>query len=184
MVFSGFVIAWRFAICPTSRSPLSVIATTEGVVRLPSALAMTTGSPPLMIATHEFVVPRSMPMTLPMCYLLPMINQCQPGPHQSRERPWLPRRRHVLAHRRQQPSRRARSGHVGGTLSGIPLRRSFLWHLPIPRGGRPGDGTDQTPLPHCSLAVPRISPALPETASGRVPHLESVRRSPVFLLKI
>jgi hypothetical protein len=41
-----------------------VIATIDGVVLLPSAFAMTTGSPPSMIATQEFVVPRSMPITL------------------------------------------------------------------------------------------------------------------------
>ena len=33
IVFSGFVIACRFATCPTSRSPLLVNPTTEGVVR-------------------------------------------------------------------------------------------------------------------------------------------------------
>ena len=38
----------------------------EGVVRLPSLLGMTTGSPPSITATHEFVVPRSIPITLPM----------------------------------------------------------------------------------------------------------------------
>ena len=63
-VFSGFVIAWRLATCPTSRSPVLVNATTEGVVRLPSALGMTTGSPPSITATHELVVPRSIPMIL------------------------------------------------------------------------------------------------------------------------
>ena len=71
IVFSGFVIAWRFAICPTRRSPFSVMATTDGVVRAPSALAITIGSPPLIMETQEFVVPRSMPITLPMCLLLP-----------------------------------------------------------------------------------------------------------------
>ena len=35
-VFIGFVIAWRFAIWPTRRSPSSVKPTIEGVVRLPS----------------------------------------------------------------------------------------------------------------------------------------------------
>ncbi len=65
-VASGFVIAWRLAICPTSRSPASVNPTIEGVVRLPSEFGMTTGSPPSMTATHEFVVPRSIPITLPM----------------------------------------------------------------------------------------------------------------------
>src|ERR1700682_3836200 len=63
-VASGLVIAWRFAICPTSRSPASVNPTIEGVVRLPSELGITTGSPPSITATQLFVVPRSIPMTL------------------------------------------------------------------------------------------------------------------------
>src|SRR6267143_4424142 len=66
MVFSGFVMAWRFATWPTSRSPVLVNATTEGVVRPPSALGITCGSPPSITATHEFVVPRSMPMIFPI----------------------------------------------------------------------------------------------------------------------
>src|SRR5271154_1159367 len=63
-VFSGFVIDWRFATWPTSRSPLFVIATTEGVVRAPSWLGITVGSPPCMTATTELVVPKSMPIIL------------------------------------------------------------------------------------------------------------------------
>ena len=63
-VFCGFVTAWRLAIWPTSRSPSLVNATTEGVVRPPSAFGITTGSPPSSTATTELVVPRSMPMTL------------------------------------------------------------------------------------------------------------------------
>src|SRR5580700_1953250 len=66
IVRSGLVTAWRFASCPTSRSPVFVKATTEGVVRLPSALAMTVGVCPSITATTEFVVPRSMPTTLAM----------------------------------------------------------------------------------------------------------------------
>ena len=62
IVFCGLVTAWRFATWPTSRSPSLVNATTDGVVRPPSALGMTTGSPPSMTATTEFVVPRSIPM--------------------------------------------------------------------------------------------------------------------------
>ena len=65
-VFSGLVMACRLAICPTRRSPESVKPTMEGVVRLPSLLGMTTGSPPSMTDTHELVVPRSIPITLPM----------------------------------------------------------------------------------------------------------------------
>ena len=66
MVFAGLVIAWRFAGAPTNRSPAAVNATTEDVVRAPSMLAMTTGSPPSMTETTEFVVPRSIPMIFDM----------------------------------------------------------------------------------------------------------------------
>src|ERR1044071_6865979 len=65
-VFVGLVTACRRATSPTRRSPFFANATTDGVVRKPSAFAITLGSPPSMTATHEFVVPRSMPMTLPM----------------------------------------------------------------------------------------------------------------------
>ncbi len=66
-VFFGFVSAWRLAIWPTSLSPLAVKPTIEGVVRAPSWLGITWGTPPSMTATHEFVVPRSMPIILPKC---------------------------------------------------------------------------------------------------------------------
>src|SRR3954470_5223177 len=64
MVCLGLVTAWRLATWPTRRSPSLVKATTEGVVRPPSALGMTTGSPPSMTAPTELVVPRSIPMIL------------------------------------------------------------------------------------------------------------------------
>src|SRR3954471_3211785 len=61
-VASGFRIACRFATWPTSRWPSSVKATTDGVVRLPSAFGITSALPPsTTAATTEFVVPRSMP---------------------------------------------------------------------------------------------------------------------------
>ena len=63
---SGLVTAWRFATWPTMRSPVLENATTLGVVRAPSALGMTTASPPSMTATQLLVVPRSMPIILPM----------------------------------------------------------------------------------------------------------------------
>src|SRR5580700_4339877 len=69
IVFSGLVMAWRLATWPTSLSPLLVNATTEGVVRAPSSFGMTFGSPPSMTATHELVVPRSIPMILAMLFL-------------------------------------------------------------------------------------------------------------------
>jgi len=68
-VFSGFVMAWRRAICPTRTSPLSSQATTDGVRREPSSLAMTLGSLPSMMATTELVVPRSIPMIFPMMFV-------------------------------------------------------------------------------------------------------------------
>ena len=63
-VLSGLATAWFFATCPTTRVPSFWNATTEGVVREPSALGMTTGSPPSITATQEFVVPKSIPITL------------------------------------------------------------------------------------------------------------------------
>mmetsp|Transcript_14331 Transcript_14331/g.38371 ORF Transcript_14331/g.38371 Transcript_14331/m.38371 type:complete len:527 (-) Transcript_14331:71-1651(-) len=63
-VFSGFVTAWRFAAAPTNFSPDDgTNATTDGVVLMPSAFSSTRGDAPCMSATHELVVPRSMPMT-------------------------------------------------------------------------------------------------------------------------
>ena len=57
----GLVIAWRFATSPTwISSPLN--ATTEGVVLLPSGLGITLASPPSNTDTHEFVVPKSIPI--------------------------------------------------------------------------------------------------------------------------
>src|SRR3954453_10945167 len=70
MVFCGLVTAWRLATVPTRRSPDAAKATTDGVVRPPSAFSITVGSPPSRTAMHEFVVPRSMPMVLAMFQLL------------------------------------------------------------------------------------------------------------------
>ena len=70
IVFWGFVTCWRFAGAPTSRWPSRPKATTDGVVRPPSAFGMTVGSDPSRTAMHELVVPRSMPMVLAMCMLL------------------------------------------------------------------------------------------------------------------
>src|SRR3954452_13226682 len=64
MVRSGLVMAWRLATSPTSTSPSLVNATTDGVVRAPSLLGMTTGSPASRTATTELVVPRSIPTAL------------------------------------------------------------------------------------------------------------------------
>src|SRR5689334_9848731 len=62
MVFSGFNTACRLASWPTSRSPVLVKPTTEGVRRLPSLLIITVGLPPSITETTELVVPRSIPI--------------------------------------------------------------------------------------------------------------------------
>ena len=69
MVRSGLVIAWRLATSPTRTSPVLEKPTTEGVVRPPSALGMTTGSPASRTLTTELVVPRSIPTALAMTLL-------------------------------------------------------------------------------------------------------------------
>src|SRR5260370_37216240 len=87
MVLVGLVTACRLAGCPTRRSPSLVNATTEGVVRIPSAFSIMRAFLPSIIATHEFVVPRSIPMTLPItllpfafgvfrCSILPQSEDC------------------------------------------------------------------------------------------------------------
>src|ERR1700722_21022461 len=63
-------MAWRFATCPTRRSPLLVNPTTDGVVRPPSSLGITFGSPPSITATTEFVVPKSIPIIFAIASLL------------------------------------------------------------------------------------------------------------------
>jgi len=70
IVRSGLVMAWRLATSPTRTSPVLEKPTTEGVVRPPSALGMTVGSPASRTLTTEFVVPRSIPTALGMGVLL------------------------------------------------------------------------------------------------------------------
>src|SRR5450631_573647 len=72
IVFWGFVTAWRLATVPTSRSPEGANATTDGVVRPPSAFSMTVGSPPSSTAIQELVVPRSIPIVFPMFVAAPL----------------------------------------------------------------------------------------------------------------
>src|SRR5579875_1547146 len=69
-VFWGLVTAWRLATVPTRRSPPCVNATTDGVVRPPSAFSITVGSPPSSTAIQLLVVPRSIPIVLPIVFVL------------------------------------------------------------------------------------------------------------------
>src|SRR6476660_7464148 len=79
IVWSGLVIAWRLAMAPVRRSPEREKATTEGVVRAPSELGITTGTPPSRTATQELVVPRSMPIVLAMALSEPYPVASGPG---------------------------------------------------------------------------------------------------------
>src|SRR3569623_874471 len=69
-VFFALVTAWRLAEAPTRISPSSWYATIDGVVRAPSLFSITLGVLPSITATHDLVVPRAMPMILPMFFLL------------------------------------------------------------------------------------------------------------------
>src|SRR6202020_932012 len=64
MVRSGLVMAWRLATSPTRTPPDLEKPTTDGVVRPPSALGITVGSPASNTLTTELVVPRSIPTAL------------------------------------------------------------------------------------------------------------------------
>ena len=77
MVFCGFVTCWRFAGAPTSRWPSFVNATTDGVVRPPSAFGITVGSPPSSTAIAELVVPRSMPIVFAMLSISFVVRKSQ-----------------------------------------------------------------------------------------------------------
>src|SRR6266513_874998 len=66
IVFFGLVIACRLAGAPTFRSPFGRNATTDGVVLAPSSFAITTGSLPSITATQLLVVPKSIPIILPI----------------------------------------------------------------------------------------------------------------------
>src|SRR4029453_7564753 len=85
-VFLGLVSACRLAIWPTRRSPLAVKPTIEGVVRAPSWLGITWGTPPSITATQELVVPRSIPMVLPTPILVLIQSRHLDGGNGERER--------------------------------------------------------------------------------------------------
>ena len=70
IVFVGLVTACLLAGSPTLISPPSTKAITEGVVLLPSALGITTGSLPSITETQEFVVPKSIPIILLIIFFL------------------------------------------------------------------------------------------------------------------
>src|SRR5437762_26527 len=117
IVFCGLVTAWRLATVPTRRSPPCVNATTDGVVRPPSAFSTTVGSPPSSTAMHEFVVPRSIPIVLPMlCFC-----SCAGCKNLSRN---------VADLRQCQGSSRCTFAHLSGNTAGLAERVGAGTHAP------------------------------------------------------
>src|SRR5690606_24271826 len=72
-VLVGFVTACLLAGSPTLISPPSTKATTDGVVLFPSELGITTASLPSITETQEFVVPKSIPIILPILLYLILV---------------------------------------------------------------------------------------------------------------
>src|SRR5206468_3013476 len=70
IVLVGLVTRWRLATWPTKRSLFLLIATTLGVVRLPSLFAIISGLPACMTAMALLVVPKSIPIIFPIIILL------------------------------------------------------------------------------------------------------------------
>src|SRR5574344_1086835 len=68
-VLIGLVIACLLAGSPIFISPFAVNATTEGVVLLPSLLMITVGSLPSITETQLLVVPKSIPIILPIIFI-------------------------------------------------------------------------------------------------------------------
>src|SRR6266568_9639550 len=56
--------------CLFATSPTTCVfgSTTDGIVLRPSAEWITLGAPPSITATHEFVVPKSIPIIFPILY--------------------------------------------------------------------------------------------------------------------
>ena len=69
-VFSELVTACLLADCPTSFSFVSLNATIDGVVLPPSEFSITFASLPSITATQEFVVPKSIPITFAIFFIL------------------------------------------------------------------------------------------------------------------
>src|SRR3954454_17228154 len=76
IVRSTLVTAWFLADWPTRTSPFLAKATTDGVVRDPSLLAMTVGSPPSRTVTTEVVVPRSIPTARAIALIPTRLTAC------------------------------------------------------------------------------------------------------------
>src|SRR5213593_2016851 len=96
MVFRGFTTIWSLATLPTSRSPLSLIATTLGRISEPLSLGTTRATLFRTYATHVFVVPRSMPSRMGLSAGMKldlMLRRSAPGAQQI---PLLPP--HVVPH--------------------------------------------------------------------------------------
>src|SRR6185312_10861222 len=152
-VFCGLVTAWRLATVPTSRSPPLVKATTDGVVRPPSAFSITVGSPPSSTAIQLLVVPRSIPIVFPMFLSAPL--RLQKSESESSRSAWP--RRGVRDERQRRASKGGRgSFSVCGRLSAGGVQLGAAQQPP-----------DDTRPPQTSQPPP-LSPQPNENALGHI----------------
>src|SRR5438270_1528035 len=85
MVLRGLTTIWSLATLPTSRSPLSLIATTLGRMSEPLSLGTTRATLLRTYATHVFVVPRSMPSRMGLSAGM-KLTRCYGAPHPRRNK--------------------------------------------------------------------------------------------------
>src|SRR3984885_4637324 len=140
MVRSGLVTACRLAGWPTRRSPSSVNATMDGVVRAPSEFSITLGVEPSMTATHELVVPRSMPITFAISYT-PSSSARPPSPKAARpERRIPPIASQPSADVFRSPSFNAKFGQFGAFFEPEPTSPGvYRWGVLSAQGAEAAD---------------------------------------------
>src|SRR3989441_1440528 len=85
MVLRGLTTIWSLATLPTSRSPLSLIATTLGRMSEPLSLGTTRATLLRTYATHVLVVPRSMPSRMGLSAGM-KLTRCYGAPHPRRNK--------------------------------------------------------------------------------------------------
>src|SRR5215211_6870583 len=177
IVLSGFVTARRLAGAPTRRSPPSVNATTEGVVRAPSAFSITVGSPPSRTAMHELVVPRSIPMVLAIVLSTsncrtkskPEYGRCKE--RRSGQRPHTVEGRPVSGHRLAQDRAATPRAVPPQVADPITRRRGETQPAQVHAQGRPRGASVQEEH-RASAAAERLEPHL-EAITG--PHAAPLR---------
>src|SRR3984957_17863154 len=185
MVRSGLVTACRLAGWPTRRSPSSVNATMDGVVRAPSEFSITLGVEPSMTATHELVVPRSMPITFAISYT-PSSSARPPSPKAARpERRIPPITSQPSADVFRSPSFNAKFGQFGAFFEPEPTSPGvYRWGVLSAQGAEAADSASFELLIPIGAKPPAPSPFSPaplhfaNDSRLPLPDLRALRRLP------